>query len=338
MSSRRCRSPGDWSRACQRDRDAGHRSTRAGAPATGQRPPGQCGGGGALLNVGRGRSPGDCSAISAAFAGSYRRAQRGPGPEPRRLHAAAPSIGSRSPSAQRGPGPEPRRLGPAPTPGSGRPPPLNVGRGRSPGDCEALVVLGVGGPRRSTWAGAGAPATDLRHRLPRPRVRRSTWAGAGAPATERHRRAIRRELHPRSTWAGAGAPATVSASVSPSTTSTGAQRGPGPEPRRLPRSIAPVSRSVISAQRGPGPEPRRLSSSQVCSIGWGCAQRGPGPEPRRLRRARSRSPIPGSSAQRGPGPEPRRLRDGPGLVGRVARSRSTWAGAGAPATGTASRT
>ena len=205
-------------------------------------------------------------------------AQRRPGPKPRR-HAATGSPSRARPSTlNEGRGRSPGDTWPAGrgrcagtalnegrgrSPGDTRPPAsprraaasLNEGRGRSPGDTRPTRSIRASGSRRSTKAGAEAPAT-------RGRSGRST----ATPTTLNEGRGR--------------SPGDTSADHPDTIPSEYAQRRPGPKPRRhMFRSPIPVG--SLPAQRRPGPKPRRHGPVSTTVLADTLAQRRPGPKPRR---------------------------------------------------------
>ncbi len=213
-------------------------------------------------------------------------------------------------SAQRRPGPKPRRRhgpGHRPPATTERGPSLNEGRGRSPGDGGVCLP----------------PSLELR--------RRSTKAGAEAPAT-----AQSDAVHPAH---------------------GGAQRRPGPKPRRrsAPSAGSSGGRRPLNEGRGRSPgdggvsTPRpptpgsALNEGRGRSPGDGCAQPGRLVLPvRSLNEGRGRSPGDGGDllvrVREGrprstkAGAEAPATAQGPDVEGGAAVERSTKAGAEAPAT------
>ena len=158
------------------------------------------------LNEGRGRDPGDTDRPSGMpEPSSSTRAQRRPGPRPRR-HSVKPASVARCSLAQRRPGPRPRRH--------------LADASRSPGR-----------PLRSTKAGAETPATPVGGIEEPLHLRRSTKAGAETPATRERPRCQRRWCQPLNEGRGRD-PGDTSGSGSCSGWAMLAQRRPGPRPRR----------------------------------------------------------------------------------------------------------
>ena len=207
---------------------------------------------------------------------------------------------------------------------------------------------------RSTKAGAKTPATPTTAKRHRGGADRSTKAGAKTPATQAQ---IPGGLDgvARSTKAGAKTPATHETKVGERRIGLGAQRRPGPKPRRHNacsarfqltrlRSTKAGAKTPAThdhelcqhhqpdrAQRRPGPKPRRHNSPFRCELAPGItAQRRPGPKPRRHQPMRTGC-MKINPAQRRPGPKPRRHLPAVCIV-QLARLRSTKAGAKTPAT------
>ena len=203
------------------------------------------------LNEGRGRDPGEhagrrsTTGPTPAGRPPISNAQRRPGPRPRRHSPCPPEIRSLSRlRAQRRPGPRPRRHSyELPSRPRWRSPSLNEGRGRPrrhhevPGSVRRPMCVC---PIRSTKAGAETPATPL----------------TGCPLRASG------QLFPRPLNEGRGRdPGDTSPSIRERQlpcTAQGAQRRPGPRPRR---HLAVMRRRSVTAhfgaQRRPGPRPRR---------------------------------------------------------------------------------
>ena len=133
---------------------------------------------------------------------------------------------------------------------------LNEGRGRDPGDTWNHHHNKIWVPYRSTKAGAETPAT--RYDPPHRRI----------------------QIGARSTKAGAETPATPPAGPCDSATSYALNEGRGRDPGDT-RSDHADDQATIGAQRRPGPRPRRHIEMGERAGGFQHAQRRPGPRPRR---------------------------------------------------------
>ncbi len=255
------------------------------------------------LNEGRGRNPGDTGLLDAeeapdrarstkagagtpatpaepwASSPAPTRAQRRPGPEPRRHepHVAvadaqlvrSTKAGAGTPatrgvisvrrsslhSAQRRPGPEPRRHRRQDDWQSQHPQALNEGRGRNPGD---TINPQTGDTHMKTAQRRPGPE-PRRHEEDRRRYEMRMIVAQRRPGPEprRHRDGgWHRGIHAlRSTKAGAGTPATPGAAMLTRELLSVAQRRPGPELRRhwSGRSCRPIRPAALNEGRGRNP-------------------------------------------------------------------------------------
>ena len=207
-------------------------------------------------------------------------AQRRPGPRPRQQASTGFVIPQNYP-AQRRPGPRPRQQGSACLLSTSSRS-LNEGQAETPATDRRTAAGSCWCPR-STRARTETPATAP-ERATRPSSRTSLNEGQGRD------------------------PGNSGSSSSIWTSSSRAQRRPGPRPRQQPASALRIFPSIRHAQRRPGPRPRQ--------------QRGPG----------QGRVDPSPHAQRRPGPRPRQQVHRASTESVAIRQRSTKARAETPAT------
>ena len=182
------------------------RSTKAGAetPAT---PQSTCRPGWpwASLNEGRGRDPGDTSALLESTALQLTRSTKAGAETPATHVSSQPELCVLDRSTKAGAETPATHASPPPFPFP--PTTLNEGRGRDPGDTPSSIGISKCSRRAQRRPGP-RPRRHVHRSLDLPlKDDRSTKAGAETPATHVHRIFLGRGI-PRSTKAGAETPAT----------------------------------------------------------------------------------------------------------------------------------